>query len=158
MQPARPGTFAILAPCPWMTNCQPIKLIVPNFLSNSQCQYTVLRNWQGLSLHSPSWWAQAPANGQNYTKNSQFFVFWRMKPPFSKWIEVQRALSREHLLCDIIPTCHSQTPGLYFGRNGGFKLPYCTPSKPLFCEFSKVVDHLKGVHYLQNFFFQNWVF
>ena len=34
-QLVRPGAFANLAPCPWMTNCQ---LIVPSFLSNSQCQ------------------------------------------------------------------------------------------------------------------------
>ena len=51
-----------------------------------------------------------------------------VKPPFRKLVEVWRALSCDHPLCDIIPKCLSHAPGFSFGRNDGFKLPCLYPS------------------------------
>ena len=58
-----------------------------------------------------------------------------MKPSYTKLVEVWRALSREHLLCDILPMCHSQTPSFYFGKNDSFKLPTTLPQNLYFVNF-----------------------
>ncbi len=108
---------------------------MPTILHYSQCQQSVLRCWQGLSLLSPLWWAQAPTNGQNYTKKPDFFVFCNLKPPFRKLIELWWPLPREHLLCDIIRICHSQAPGVYFARNTGFNIPSPIPQNHFFIHF-----------------------
>ena len=44
-----------------------------HFPSHSQCQWTFLCHWQGLSLLHPLWWAQAPLNGQNIEQNWKFY-------------------------------------------------------------------------------------
>ena len=51
-----------------------------------------------------------------HQKKAMFFAFCRVKPPFGKLVEVWRALSCDHPLCDITPKCHSQSPGFSFGK------------------------------------------
>ena len=56
-------------------------------LSNLQCQYTILRYWQGLMLLSPLWWAiRHPANGHKHKKIVSFLMFWHSKLLFTELI------------------------------------------------------------------------
>ena len=46
-----------------------------HFLSHSQCQWTVLCHWQGLSFLLTLWWAQSPIDSQSIKQNSKNRAF-----------------------------------------------------------------------------------
>ena len=50
------------------------------------------------------------------TQKSIIFVFWRVKLHYKKLVEVWQALSREHLLCYIIPYSTPRLPSFIFGE------------------------------------------
>ena len=143
VQLVRPSAFATRAPCPWKTNRQPIKASTPSILSNSQCQYTVLRYWQGLSLISSLWWAQAPGKWPQTQKIVSFLMFWHSKLLFTTLIRLWRTWSRDGLLCVIIHACHSSLPFFVFGDIKVIKHPPSSGSSTLFSNISNCRAPLK---------------
>ena len=104
-----------------------------HFLSHSQCQWTFLRHWQGLSLLRSLWWAQAPANGQNIEQNCKFseknralngaLVLAKAK---HKKGGMWHVISSHHLLW-----CHTLNCSFHFESSAIFTFRY--PSPPLVC-------------------------
>ena len=90
LKPGETRPIYFTAPCPWTTNCQQLESSIwTKFVT-----FTVLWNWQGLSLLRPWWWAPAPANDPKHSKLMQFGLTFKVilqtTLPIRKQIQMRR--------------------------------------------------------------------